>query len=542
MRSKLRHTRNVVQAASRTILAGPQALAFVPALTLAGFWLGGEGLLVLLALLLPASFALVRQSRAPISWDDMPRDGLTGLPLRQSALERLDRFLQNGTQLDLSTACMALRMDRFEDLGGKHAQAFRDTVLMRVAERLKAAVRGKNLLTRLEGPNFAVVLDPIPGADLETLIQLSARIQGEIANPIVVEGVRVYATVSIGFCQLRHAPDQTGEAVMTAAGHALGDAAISGPGAIRAYTQEIHRATVERTSLTAEVEHALANGEICAWFQPQVSTDTGQLTGFEALARWNHPNRGIVPPADFLSVIEDGGLSERLGEVVLYNACAALREWDKAGITVPRCGVNFSPSELRNPRLVDKIKWELDRFDLEPTRLGIEILETVMSQESIDAISRNIWALQELGCLIELDDFGTGSASIANIRRFAVGRIKIDRSFITHLDTDREQQNMVAAILTMAERLDLETLGEGVETAGEHAMLAQLGCGHVQGFSIGRPMPIADTFAWYERHKSKVAQAPQLAKPTTKPRSANRADSAASAKSNLPQGRPGKTA
>ncbi len=542
MRLYGRRFQEVVRSVIRTMLLGPQALAFVPALTLAGFWLGGEGLLVLLALVLPACFAAAGFARPPVSLDDMPRDGLTGLPLRQSAVDRLDRFLRKGAQLEQSTACLALRLDGFEDLGGKHAQAFRDTVLMRVGERLTAAIRNKDLLTRLEGPNFAVVLDPIPGADLETLIQLAARIQGEIANPIVVEGVRVYATVSIGFCQLRNAPEQTGEAVLMAAGHALGDAAISGPGAIRAYTKEVHRAAVERTSLTGEVERALANGEIRAWFQPQVSTDTGQLTGFEALARWNHPDRGIVPPAEFLSIIEDGGLSERLGEVILYNACAALREWDQAGLTVPRIGVNFSPSELRNPRLVDKIKWELDRFDLDPSRLAIEILETVMSQESIDAISRNIWALQELGCSIELDDFGTGSASIANIRRFAVGRIKIDRSFITHLDTDREQQTMVAAILTMAERLDLETLGEGVETAGEHAMLAQLGCGYVQGFSIGRPMPMAETFTWYERHKAKVVQTSRLA---VTPRHAipeKAANRAVASKANQPPGKPGKTA
>jgi diguanylate cyclase len=273
-----------------------------------------------------------------------------------------------------------------------------------------------------------------------------------------------------------------------------------------------------------------------------VSTDTGQLTGFEALARWNHPSRGIVPPGDFLNVIEDSGLSERLGEVMLYHSCAALREWDKAAIAVPRVGVNFSPTELHNPRLVDKIKWELDRFDLSPNRLAIEILETVMSQETIDAVTRNIWALQELGCSIELDDFGTGSASIANIRRFAVGRIKIDRSFITHVDTDREQQTMVAAILTMAERLELETLGEGVETAGEHAMLAQLGCEHVQGFSIGRPMPLADTFAWYERHKTHVAQAPQLGGPQNQMTAGQSAHPSKASKGGKSQGKPGKTA
>ena len=139
---------------------------------------------------------------------------------------------------------------------------------------------------------------------------------------------------------------------------------------------------------------------------------------------------------------------------------------------------------------------DLDRFDLTPERLTVEVLETVIADMGDDIITRNIAGLATLGCAIDLDDFGTGHASIANIRRFAVGRIKIDRSFIMKVDTDPEQQRMVSAILTMAEQLGLETLGEGVETVGEHAMLAQLGCGHIQGYGLARPMPFEDTLDW----------------------------------------------
>lgn len=490
----------------RTAFVGPQSLAFVPALTLAGYWLGGEGTLILLALLLPVCLSLAGVSRRLAHADDLPRDGLTGLPLRQAVADRLDALLGGAMPEGRSTACLALRVDGFDAIGGAHAQAFRDTLLTRIADRLSASVRANDLLVRLEGPCFAIVLSPIPRADLETLIQLSARIQGKIAESIAVEGTRVYATVSVGFCELTRAPQPNGDAVLIAAQRALGEAAINGPGAIRAYTAEIHRATVARTGLAEQVERALCNGEICAWFQPQVSTDTGKVTGFEALARWNHPERGVVPPSEFLGVVEDCGLSERLGEGIMFHALSALKDWDKAGHDVPRIGINFAAQELRNPHLVDKIKWELDRFALTPDRLNIEILETVVAQDSVDCITRNIWALHDLGCTIDLDDFGTGSASIANIRRFSVARIKIDRSFISHVDTDREQQTMVSAILTMAERLKLATLAEGVETAGEHAMLAQLGCGHVQGYSIARPMPLEDTFGWLQRHQSQLAR------------------------------------
>jgi EAL domain-containing protein (putative c-di-GMP-specific phosphodiesterase class I) len=180
--------------------------------------------------------------------------------------------------------------------------------------------------------------------------------------------------------------------------------------------------------------------------------------------------------------------------------------WDKAGLHVPNVGVNFSSAELRNPRLAEKLKWELDRFDLTPDRLCVEILETVIAETDNDVIVHNISALAKLGCGIDLDDFGTGHASITNIRRFAVRRIKIDRSFVTKVDEDREQQKLVSGILSLAERMGLETLAEGVETKGEHAMLAQLGCGHVQGFLFGRPMPFDATQSWIlEQHAHRSA-------------------------------------
>jgi EAL domain-containing protein (putative c-di-GMP-specific phosphodiesterase class I) len=173
-------------------------------------------------------------------------------------------------------------------------------------------------------------------------------------------------------------------------------------------------------------------------------------------------------------------------------------------------GVNFAGPELSNPKLVEKVKWELDRFDLAPERLAVEVLETVVASAPDDTITRNINALAQLGCRIDLDDFGTGHASIASIRRFSVSRIKIDRSFVIKADRDPEQQRMISAILTMAERLEVETLAEGVETVGEHALLAQLGCTHVQGFGIGKPMPFEQTLDWISNHTAKLEATPRI--------------------------------
>jgi diguanylate cyclase len=297
---------------------------------------------------------------------------------------------------------------------------------------------------------------------------------------------------------------------LNAAQIAADEALRHGPSAIRSYSVDMAANRADRDALREELEQALDEGDIRAHFQPQVSTDTGAISGFEALARWYHPEKGLIAPAEFLPLIEDAGLSERLGEVMLYNALAALTRWDKLGLGIPTVAVNFSASELRNPKLADKLKWELDRFDLQPSRLCVEILENVVAETDNDVIVSNIAALSNLGCGIDLDDFGTGHASITSIRRFDVRRIKIDRSFVTRVDEDREQQKMVAAILSMAERLGLATLAEGVETPQEHAMLAQLGCGDVQGFGIGRPMPVDETMDWIARHRARVTQAPRI--------------------------------
>lgn len=181
--------------------------------------------------------------------------------------------------------------------------------------------------------------------------------------------------------------------------------------------------------------------------------------------------------------------------------------WDRAGLRVPTVAINLSAQELRDPSLPDRLRWELDRQDLSPSRLTIEVLESVIASGGDDAIARNIASIAAMGCGVDLDDFGTGNASITTIRRFALGRLKIDRSFVREVDMDRGQQRIVTAILAMAEQLGLDTLAEGVETSGEHAMLAQLGCAHVQGYVLARPMPMEELAGWLRLYRARMAQA-----------------------------------
>jgi len=491
-------------------LSGPQLIAFLPAILLCGYWFGGETALVVCALILPA--ALAAGGLMPsVSWQrPAPSDGVTGLPFRGAAVAAIDAIMQARLETGRTTACLAIEIDDFETCTRRNGPTAADDILAVTARRIAGMLREDDLLVRLEGPAFALVLAPLRRADLEMLIQLSARLQAAVAEPINVDGGQVYVSASIGFCLPGRAPAPTGAAFLEAAMQALTEARRHGPGSVRTYSAGAFVPRKLSSAMIDELEEALEAGHIRPFFQPQISTETAQVSGMEALARWQHPERGLIPPMEFLPGIRQGGLFERLGDVMLKGALTALRTWDKADAGVPAVAVNFSAVELSDPGLVDRVRWELDRLDIAAERLTVEILEDVIAQGENDTITRNVWALSELGCRIDLDDFGTGHASIANIRRFGVDRIKIDRSYVTRVDKDSEQQDMVAAILTMADRLKLDTLAEGVETKGEYSILAQLGCGHLQGYSIAHPMAFDDTFDWLRQHRENVPRAPDM--------------------------------
>lgn len=431
-------------------------------------------------------------------------------PLRTAVGAAAGTALAGAAATGRGTACLILALDDPGDLVERHGRGAQETVMSRIAERVEGALREDDQVLRLEDTRLAVILRPVRRADLESVLQVASRLLAAASEPVSLDSTSIYVTVSCGFCLSSRSPERTGTAFLTAAEQATEEALRNGPGAIRAWTAEIARAAADRSSLRDAVAEALEQDRIVAHFQPQLSTDTGEVTGFEVLVRWNHPTRGTLVPADFLPAVHAAGLSERLAEVMIYQALSALRGWERKGWRIPHVAVNLSRDELRNPRLADRIKWELDRFEIQPDRLTIEVLETVVTESGDDVIVHNVAALAGLGCRIDLDDFGTGQASIAQLRRFAVNRIKIDRSFVTHVDTDQSQRRMVAAILSLAEQLGLETVAEGVESLGEHAILAQLGCTFVQGFGIARPMPYDETLAWLQRHAAKLAEAPRI--------------------------------
>lgn len=485
--------------------------ASIPLLTMA-LWFGlGEFGLLIAATVLPLPFLITSYSDGAMRTKNMSEiDGLTGLPLQIAFEQRMQDQIGQIVENSRTTACFAVKIDNFARLRENHGDQVAEEVLCCVAERLRSALRSGDQVARTGDSSFLIALEPVALFSLDSGIQMATRIQTSLQEPIPLQMASLYVTCSTGFCLSSRLTRPCATALIQGAEMAMAEARLAGESNIRAYSADMGRTVVSRRKTQSEAARTLQRDQIRAWFQPQISTDTGQVTGFEVLARWEHPERGVLPPSQFLDVLQQTGQMTQLADLMLRQALNAARSWDDAGFHVPMVGVNFAGEELRSPTLVERIQWELDRTELEPNRLGIEILESVVAGTPDDMVVRNVNAIAALGCGIDLDDFGTGHASISSIRRLPVSRIKIDRSFVTNVDRDPDQQRMIAAIVTMAERLGLETLAEGVENSGEHAMLAQLGCSHVQGFGIARPMPFHDTLSWMADHQAKLGPALQI--------------------------------
>lgn len=487
-------------------------LALTPAITLSAFWIGGVVALTFAALAMPLFVGCA--ILLPASHQSQKKTPHKRALNPQSFDELVGAYMAEARENAQKSAVFYVQIDDYSTIADHHGEPAMDAVRQQMLARLGTALRDSDVLGAVDNSTMSVCLSPQPFLDLEICLQLAGRMTNSLSEPYSVDNTMVYLGVSIGFCQLGRetasAKDTSLDPVNACAKTALAVAQLSAPGSIRAYSADLAQRRGPTASDAPDPLHALENGEIVPWFQPQISTDTGKITGFEALARWIHPKQGPISPADFTPQLEAAGQMGRLSEVILYHTLTAIKAWDQAGFFIGHVGVNFSSAELNDPHIVEKLSWELDRFELSPERVAIEILETVVSQGPDDVITRNIKGLHELGCHIDLDDFGTGHASLTSIRRFGVGRIKIDRSFVMKADCDPEQQRMIKAILTMAEKLDLETLAEGVETVGEHSLLAQLGCTHVQGFGIGRPMPFDQTLQWIREHNSKLQAPPDI--------------------------------
>jgi diguanylate cyclase (GGDEF)-like protein len=420
-------------------------------------------------------------------------DPLTQLPNGTYLQVYLARTVSAAERAETQTAVLRIDLERFKVLRETLEQRTCDEIIRIAAKRIQQALRGGDFAAHLGHDDFVVVAADLEDANAAAAIAL--RIQTALNKPFSIRGGARKLGCSIGVTLLSDdGPDP--DRILTNAAIALAEARGAGSGNVRYFRESLRQEVERRETLFAELLRSIDNGEIVPYFQPQLDLATGGFAGFEALARWRHPRHGLLTPASFLDFADQTDLTERIGEVILTRSVEALRDWQAEGLTVPKIGVNFALGQLRDPRLIEKIKWEVERLDIEPSRLAIEVLETVLIKSDTDIVVRNLRGLVSSGFHIELDDFGTGHASIANLRRFMVDRIKIDRNFIAGIEASGEQQKLTASMIAMAHALGIRTLAEGVETAAAEAMLRQLGCDDIQGFLIARPLSRAGATRW----------------------------------------------
>ena len=324
----------------------PQIAAFVPALALGAYWLAGETALLTVALGTPLLMFVIGSPRqqSPIHEPETPLQGAT---------EKLNRIQTECLSFGRKSVCFVLAVDEQETLVTRYGAAGVDSLMGQIPQRLLSRLRAGDRVFRISDNRFAVMLEPTMRCDLESSIQLSGRLQEAIEAPIHLDEATVYLSASCGFCLTSKSPKATGKSLLQASQVALEHARAQGGGSIRAYTEAMRTRHMAQGEIAKDVEKALESGQIRAWFQPQVSSDTGEITGFEALARWEHPENGMMPPSDFLPVVEKAGLMPRLAEVMLHEALHALRTWDQTGKIIPTVSINLSQSDLSDPKFPD---------------------------------------------------------------------------------------------------------------------------------------------------------------------------------------------
>ncbi len=488
---------------SGPVLLRREMVAFLPAVSLAGLWFGLEGVA-----LVGLTALIVAWMSRPLALPDEDEEAPPvrhPLPQRAEAEAMLEAALQESLVSARSTACLVVGIDDPGVVARQLSRTEFETFLHAFAERIRSVLRNSDRIALLEGERFAISLTPTQRPDLEGMIQLAGRLQTACDAPFSISARSVNVTSHIGFCLMSRAPEMTGKAILDAAEAAAQEASRNGPGAIRAFAPEQHRIAPAKGVLADKVAPALEEGRIVAFFQPQICTDTGMVSGMQAVPRWLDRDRGILTEADILPSVAQLGLQQRLAEVMLFQCFAALRDWEKLATRPGTVSVPLGQPIATDPKMFDRLKWELDRFEISPDRLRLVLLKGVTAQIDDEVILRNLSRCAALGCQIELAGFGTGPISVAALRRTGAQRMRIDRAFVRNVDRDPEQQRLVAAIISFAEGLGLQTLADGAATIGEHAMLAQLGCSHVQGKAIAQPMPLEEAGPWLTRHDARLS-------------------------------------
>lgn len=430
----------------------------------------------------------IKRSEARISYL-ATRDPLTELPNRLLFNDRLEQGIINARRNGEKVAVLFIDLDRFKNINDSLGHHVGDQLLKEVSRQMADCIRKGDTLSRLGGDEFVVTLEGLGNA--EDAAQVARKILATLGKPLHIAGHLLNTTCSMGISIFPNDADD-GRELMKNADTAMYHAKEIGRNNFQFFSPEMNVRAVERHQMETELRRALENGEFVLHYQSQADLRTGRLVGMEALIRWQHPERGLVPPMSFIPVAEESGLIEQIGQWALRTACEQNRAWQLEGLDPLKVAVNISARQFGDSRgFAEIVAGLLGATGLDPRYLELEVTESMLLKN----VTENVAVLQklgELGARIAVDDFGTGYSSLAYLKQLPIDTLKIDRTFVRDIETDPDDAAIIQAIIAMAHGLDLRVTAEGVETEGQLSALRRLGCDEYQGYLLAKPLPAAE--------------------------------------------------
>jgi diguanylate cyclase (GGDEF)-like protein len=415
-------------------------------------------------------------------------DALTGLPNRTLLRDRLTQALASAERSGHRLWVVFIDIDRFKFINDSFGHTIGDSFLKTISERLQAAIRKSDTVARLGGDEFVVVLPEQSDASLTS--EALQRIMEAVTKEITFRQQDFFLTCSMGVA-VYPLDGGTADALLERADIAMYYAKDKGRNNFQFHTPDMNAMVQERLRIETDLRRAIEREEFELYYQPQLDLHTGQVTGMEALIRWNHPEQGIVPPAGFIRIAEETGLIGPIGAWVLRTACARNKAWQEAGLPHLKVAVNLSARQFTQNDLVGMVAAVLSETGLAPHCLEIELTESLVMKDVDQAISIML-ELKALGVKLSLDDFGTGYSSLSYLKRFPIDVLKIDRSFVADIARDADDAAIVMSIISLAHNLKLRVIAEGVEDIEQLEYLRRNGCDEMQGYYFCRPLPPDD--------------------------------------------------
>lgn len=421
-------------------------------------------------------------------------DQLTGVPNRLLFKDRLMQACQNSKRNNNSFALIFVDLDRFKHINDALGHSFGDQLLVAFASRLASCVRESDTVARIGGDEFVIILQNL--ADPSDAEIVASSITDKIRQPMLIFEREIQITASLGISLFpRH--DDTVDGLIRKADAAMYEVKGKGRNGYIMYSEAYNQGLIEQNSLEAELRMALNRQELSLFYQPQINLASNRVIGVEALLRWHHPQKGLIPPAKFIPIAEETGLIIPIGEWVLNEACKQHGAWLKQGLPPFRIAINVSAVQFRQQDLYSSFKKIIEDNETDPQYIEIELTESVVManpQQAVETLKK----LKALGIKLAIDDFGTGHSSLSYLTRFPIDRIKIDQSFIRNIQNFPSNEAIVRAIIAMGGGLGLELIAEGVETLDELECIKNHQCQEVQGYHFSRPIPAHEFNLWYQ--------------------------------------------